>query len=172
MGNEIKFKPATFYLGVVDHLAKAVEGLKPEDIGAEGGEGAKRGHGEILDDVTQGTAQEGETKLASRVGEVVTAEVHPTNDPSRGPSMKGKGRDASLVFQSSSSTEHGVTLNHDDETVTGMSLHTTLDVSTSTSTHKPDSHTYPPQQQSQESELNNPRSIPTRETTKPYNDER
>ena len=171
MGNEIKFKPATFYLGVVDHLAKAVEGLKPEDMDAEGGEGAKRGHGEILDDVTQSTVPGSGTKLASRI-EVITAEVHPTNDPSREPSMKGKGKDASLVFQSSSSTEHKITLNHDDETLTGMSLHTTLDVSTSTSTHKPDSHTYPPQQQSQESEPNNPRSIPTRETTKPYNDER
>jgi triacylglycerol lipase len=29
MGREIKFKPATFYLGIADHLAKAVEGLSP-----------------------------------------------------------------------------------------------------------------------------------------------
>lgn len=26
MGREIKFKPATFYLGVADHIARAVEG--------------------------------------------------------------------------------------------------------------------------------------------------
>lgn len=26
MGREIKFKPATFYLGIVDHLARVVEG--------------------------------------------------------------------------------------------------------------------------------------------------
>ncbi|KAF9654124.1 alpha/beta-hydrolase [Thelephora ganbajun] len=52
MGNEIKFKPATFYLGIVDHLAKAVEGLKQEDMDAGRGGGdqdAKRGHGEFVE---------------------------------------------------------------------------------------------------------------------------
>jgi hypothetical protein len=36
MGREIKFKPATFYLGIADHLAKAVEGLMPGDQGDQG----------------------------------------------------------------------------------------------------------------------------------------
>jgi len=31
-GKEIKFKPATFYLGVTDHLAKAVEGQSPNEL--------------------------------------------------------------------------------------------------------------------------------------------
>ena len=31
-GREIKFKPATFYLGVTDHLAKAVEGQSQDDL--------------------------------------------------------------------------------------------------------------------------------------------
>jgi hypothetical protein len=31
-GKEIKFKPATFYLGVTDHLAKAVEGLTWDNL--------------------------------------------------------------------------------------------------------------------------------------------
>lgn len=49
MGNEIKFKPATFYLGITDHLAKAVERSKPEDMDAErrGEQDQERGHGEI-----------------------------------------------------------------------------------------------------------------------------
>ena len=61
MGNEIKFKPATFYLGIVDHLAKAVEGLKPEDMTAErtgGDQGAKRDHSELLDGASQGVEAE------------------------------------------------------------------------------------------------------------------
>jgi triacylglycerol lipase len=31
-GKEIKFKPATFYLGVIDHLAKAVEGQTRDNM--------------------------------------------------------------------------------------------------------------------------------------------
>ena len=31
MGREIKFKPATFYLGIADHLARVVEGQQPEE---------------------------------------------------------------------------------------------------------------------------------------------
>ena len=76
MGNEIKFKPATFYLGIVDHLAKAVEGLKPEDVAEERKGGLRRGHGELLDGVSHGpfpvdtgqatmNAEEGSTGLPS-----------------------------------------------------------------------------------------------------------
>lgn len=39
MGKEIKFRPATFYLGIVDMLAREVEGQKDEEVeGAEGHE--------------------------------------------------------------------------------------------------------------------------------------
>ena len=68
MGNEIKFKPATFYLGIVDHLAKAVEGLKPEDLAVErnaGDQGAKHGHGELQVETGQANAAvEGLTELS------------------------------------------------------------------------------------------------------------
>lgn len=43
MGREIKFKPATFYLGIADHLAKAVEGLKPGDRGDQGKDQVEKG---------------------------------------------------------------------------------------------------------------------------------
>lgn len=87
MGNEIKFKPATFYLGIADHLAKVVEGLKPEDMDAErggGDPGVKRGHGKILDTTPHGVAQE-ETKQAP-----VTAEEGLTGPPMKELSSKGK----------------------------------------------------------------------------------
>ncbi|KAM5530320.1 hypothetical protein V8D89_016021 [Ganoderma adspersum] len=35
MGREIKFKPATFYLGIADHLARVVEGQEPLEGGGE-----------------------------------------------------------------------------------------------------------------------------------------
>ncbi len=35
MGREIKFKPATFYLGVADHLARVVEGQEQPEGGGE-----------------------------------------------------------------------------------------------------------------------------------------
>lgn len=40
MGREIKFKPATFYLGIADHLARVVEGQSLPEPGHsnEGGE--------------------------------------------------------------------------------------------------------------------------------------
>jgi hypothetical protein len=164
MGNEIKFKPATFYLGIVDYLAKAVEGLKPDDADEERGGGAKRGHGEIVDGVSHG-----ETNMAPRVGEGVASEVHPAKDPLRKLSTMGKDKDAG---QSSSFNELGVTPNHGDK-ATEVSLSATLDASLSTSTHEPDSHAHPPQQRLQESGPDtNFRSIPTRETRKPDNDER
>lgn len=43
MGREIKFKPATFYLGIADHLAKAVEGLQPGDRGDQGKDQVEKG---------------------------------------------------------------------------------------------------------------------------------
>ena len=35
MGREIKFKPATFYLGIADHLARVVEGQAPPESESE-----------------------------------------------------------------------------------------------------------------------------------------
>ena len=79
MGNKIKFKPATFYLEIVDHLAKAVEGLKPEDEAA-----GRSGGGQ---DELPGSASHGvETKRAPVTSEGLK-ELPSTNKPS------GKGKD-------------------------------------------------------------------------------
>ena len=46
-GREIKFKPATFYLGIVDHLARVVEGQKNEgeNTNDDSAEGTRAGEG-------------------------------------------------------------------------------------------------------------------------------
>lgn len=88
MGNEIKFKPATFYLGIVDHLAKAVEGLKPEDLAVErnaGDQGAKHGHGELQDGASQV-----ETGQANAAVEGLT-ELSPTKEPNGKWNDNGQG---------------------------------------------------------------------------------
>ncbi|EIW64227.1 alpha/beta-hydrolase [Trametes versicolor FP-101664 SS1] len=55
MGREIKFKPATFYLGIADHLARVVEGQ-----GRAPGEGAQEGPG--LDAARDAASGEGESE--------------------------------------------------------------------------------------------------------------
>ena len=128
MGNEIKFKPATFYLGIVDHLAKAVEGLKPEDMVEESDGGdrrAKRGHGELLDGVSQeivpAKAEDGLTEPRSTRG--------------------GKGKDPELATASGSREPK-----HRDK-VAGVPLPTTLDSATSASPpRKPEANTPLPEQ--------------------------
>ena len=136
MGNKIKFKPATFYLGIVDHLAKAVEGLKPEDVTAEIGGGdrrPKRGHGQILDEATQEIAPvkaEDLTKLRS----------------TKGPGGKGKVADPSGLATSMGPCELTVTSKHHDK-VTGVPPPTILDSATSTSPpRKPGADTPLPEQ--------------------------
>ena len=63
MGREIKFKPATFYLGIADHLARVVEGQGARP--AEGAAGAQprressverrdRERGEMADSLEKG----------------------------------------------------------------------------------------------------------------------
>lgn len=42
MGREIKFKPATFYLGIADHLARVVEGQEPAEEGGESGTSVRK----------------------------------------------------------------------------------------------------------------------------------
>jgi hypothetical protein len=154
MGNEIKFKPATFYLGVADHLAKFVEGLESEDVDTGGGKdkrSGERGRGEILDGKSQGVTQVG-TNQAPVSEEGVTTEVHPT-----------KGEGAGMTLSS----------NHFDRVTDAVSLSATVEVVTSTSsTHKPESHTYPPEQHTQESKPQDPSPIPARQTTKPHDEER
>ena len=59
MGREIKFKPATFYLGIADHLARVVEGQgHPED--SEVGAGA-------VVDARPGTARESSESSGERM---------------------------------------------------------------------------------------------------------
>ena len=75
MGREIKFKPATFYLGIADHLARVVEGQeapaaapaselssevrsRPEQLAREtSGEREDRERGEMADSLQKGTAE-------------------------------------------------------------------------------------------------------------------
>jgi hypothetical protein len=99
MGNKINFKPATFYLGITDHLAKAVEGLKSEDVDLGGGRderGAKRGRGEILDEVSQGIAQV-QPKRAPVGEDGVTTDLHPVKIPtSKRSNTKGPGESSSI----------------------------------------------------------------------------
>lgn len=155
MGNKINFKPATFYLGIMDHLAKTVEGLDAD--AGEGGDrrGAKRGHGEILDSVPHG--------VATRREEGIATGVHPTKAPSsKQPNAKGNGESADPGFSSGPNRYCGAT---------NVSLSTTLEVTTSThSTHKPGSFVYPPRQHTPESKFKDSRPIPTRQT-KPRNDD-
>lgn len=159
MGSEIKFKPATFYLGVVDHLAKVVEGLKPEDVDAERDDhGPKRGHGEILDAASDGVAH-GEAKQAP-----ITAEEGITGFPhTEESSDKGKDEDPGPATVSGLSE---LTVTPEDyDKATDDPLPITAGTATSiSSTRKSDSHTSQPQQQSRESGPEDPRPVPTRET--------
>lgn len=164
MGNEIKFKPATFYLGIADHLAQAVEGLESEDVDAtKVTESAERGRGKILVRMSDGINRV-ETKQALVREECVATEVHPINAHISGqPGAKGRGGIACSDLSSGPG--------HYDETTT-ISLSTALEVTTSIPLgHKPDSHSYPPQQHTSEPELKDPRPISVRRTTKPHNDE-
>ena len=63
MGREIKFKPATFYLGIADHLARVVEGQgHPED--SEVGAGAVVG---AAVDARPGAARESSESSGERM---------------------------------------------------------------------------------------------------------
>lgn len=149
MGNEIKFKPATFYLGVVDHLARAVEELKPEDKTAERGRGdqdAKPGHGEIMDAVPHGPAR-GETKQAP-----ATAEEGLTGFPST-TELAGQGKHVGLSTTSGPG-ELATTPGSHDEATDGPLL-PAVGVLTSAPT-VPGSHTSLSKPQSQESGANPP----------------
>ena len=121
MGNEIKFKPATFYLGIVDHLAKAVEGLKPEDVTAESGRDRrpKRGHGELL----EGAPQE--------IAPVETEDLTELSSLKK-PGGKGKANDPPVLTTTPGPSKPTVTPKHHDK-VTAVPLPTILASATSTS---------------------------------------
>jgi len=159
MGNEIKFKPATFYLGIVDHLAKAVEGLKPEDTDADRGvQDQEGGHEEIPDGAPQRVALVEKKQVTVAVEESVTK-----LPPSSEPSDKGKDGDVSPV--PSSGSLRPTTSSNNNGKVTDVPPPTILDVSTSTPTKsKSDSRSPLSQQQSREPEPKDPHSIPTHET--------
>ena len=137
MGNEIKFKPATFYLGIVDHLAKAVEGLKPEDVNAERDGDDRCGHGEILDAASQATVT---------IEECVTKPL-PTKLPSNEPvgRERGTGQIPNTGF-----VEPTVTSKH-NEKAADAPLPAILDIATPTLVPNSDSHTPPTQHHTRES---------------------
>lgn len=49
MGKEIKFRPATFYLGIADMLAREVEGLARAGQGDDVNEGGERERTQMLE---------------------------------------------------------------------------------------------------------------------------
>jgi len=55
-GREIKFKPATFYLGIVDMLAKEVEGYTDEK------EKSSKGEDEVRDQLREHIQENGEER--------------------------------------------------------------------------------------------------------------
>ena len=69
MGREIKFKPATFYLGIADHLARVVEGQaaqgerdaegRPSNVRESSGERRGRERAEMADSLGKGESQAG-----------------------------------------------------------------------------------------------------------------
>lgn len=64
MGREVKFKPASFYLGIADHLARVVEGQERRPEGEQAGQPRE-------DDVipTEGSAERAEREEIKREGE-------------------------------------------------------------------------------------------------------
>ena len=102
MGREIKFKPATFYLGITDYLARIVEGQEArqprysedgrEEIleradpvkGSESGEIRKEGErAEMVESLTKGS-EEGESSTVSGDGQTNLPVHHESSStPSR-----------------------------------------------------------------------------------------
>ena len=103
MGREIKFKPATFYLGITDYLARVVEGQEAkqsrysgdgrEEIleRAESKKDSERSEirkgcerAEMVESLTKG-GEEGESSAVSENGQTSGPSVHhePSSTPSR-----------------------------------------------------------------------------------------
>lgn len=86
MGREIKFKPATFYLGIADHLARVVEGAVPqEEPQPASRHGKSRGEREEIEQIRQ----EGErVEMAESLGKG-DAEHRVSGEPSCSGSSQG-----------------------------------------------------------------------------------
>lgn len=149
MGNEIKFKPATFYLGIVDHLAKAVEELKPEDVNVErdgDDRRVKRGHGEILDAASQVGAEQVTATVEEGATKILPAKLSSSNEP------RDMGKDGVTgQVPSSGSVESTVTSKYNDEAADAP-LPAILETATPTPARKSDPHTSPPRHQPQGSD--------------------
>ena len=100
MGREIKFKPATFYLGIADHLARVVEGQGPQPAGeapeAQGTAGVqaqrREASGERRDREREAMAdslQKGSEATAAVEG----PSAQPQERQAGGPSNVGGGKD-------------------------------------------------------------------------------
>jgi hypothetical protein len=86
-GREIKFRPATFYLGIADWLAAEVEGIEKESDETEGEQlQGKVGAGvDVSDDVAGGTeAEEGHGDMnATGTEKLVDMNADPTHPKAR-----------------------------------------------------------------------------------------
>ena len=92
MGREIKFKPATFYLGIADHLARVVEGQGPQPADETPGAQRRESSGERRDREREAMAdslQKGSEATAAVEG----PSAQPQERQAGGPSNVGGGKD-------------------------------------------------------------------------------
>ena len=87
MGREIKFKPATFYLGITDHLARVVEGQEQTAESSTPHEGSSVSReereeikeegvrAEMADSLDKGTGDEQASESSD--GDIGTSRSHP-----------------------------------------------------------------------------------------------
>jgi len=59
MGKEIKFRPETFYLGIVDMLAREVEGQKDNTDGKQTNDEQEQERQQMVQSLEEAGAQEG-----------------------------------------------------------------------------------------------------------------
>lgn len=111
MGKEIKFRPATFYLGIADMLAREVEGQGKEEEHEEAREPSKAGAGveleEGLKDTIIGQEQEADQQRTQMVESLDTAgaDVHDKTSllPGSSPKQEAKPLPVTRTFGRSDS---------------------------------------------------------------------
>ena len=97
MGREIKFKPATFYLGIADHLARVVEGQEQHEQEAELGEGGARPEPEReTSDERKGRER---AEMADSLGKGEERAERESVGPAAGPSASMSGTSATEAAQ-------------------------------------------------------------------------
>jgi triacylglycerol lipase len=81
-GREIAFKPATFYLGIADHLARVVEGQESEEPAESSGEGRDRSDAPPMEGETE-ISREPDGQSRERTESPLTRELKTTGEPAK-----------------------------------------------------------------------------------------